>query len=320
MVANANLSTWGRGLSMVGILLVVWAELAVAQPTMDALWPNEDGRTWLYAQVFHDWFGGEVIENEVRLFFDGTDIVPGGIVVQDLKVEATPAEFRPRLVGHDNPPAGADPFYRALWRSRPDLRDGIRAKLETLPPASERYPDGFYQVLIGEAAFRKSDEDIAAYRTDIEAMKAWIWLISDLTIGGTFSIQLVPDLADDVWLYGTVARWENVAVPAGTYTRCLRVEYLIDFGESVCTDENGNELGGFRSETRGFIDYAPEVGPVNHYEEWIPFVEFLWGDCPWQGFLGMVFTSGSLQLTAESPTPIQQTTWGRIKAAFRQNR
>ena len=43
---------------------------------MDQLWPNADGLSWTYDQVYHDYYGQEVVQNQVRFFFDGT--LPGG--------------------------------------------------------------------------------------------------------------------------------------------------------------------------------------------------------------------------------------------------
>jgi hypothetical protein len=327
MKLNRVVGSWRLILPLVALALVS-PQRASAQPTMDSLWPNDDGHSWLYEQVYHDWYAGEVIENEVRLFFNGADTVPGGIVVQNLDVEILGAPLAPTsgstdqgvklLSGDTDVPAAADPFMRTLWKARPDLREAIREKLDAGPAEPVRYPPGFYQLLLGEAAYRKSDEDIAAYRRDIEATKSWLWLVQDLTIGNTFEFQLVPDLADDVWLYGTLAAWEDIDVPAGHFAGCLRVDYRIDYGASICTDETGSELGGFSSETRGFVHFAPEVGPVNHGEEFIPFKEFLWGECPeWEIYQGVVFTSGSLRLMGEQPTAVKPTTWGRLRTLYR---
>ncbi len=37
--------------------------------------------------------------------------------------------------------------------------------------------------------------------------------------------------------------WEDVTVPAGYFSLCLPVDYRIDYGESIGTDEYGKELG-----------------------------------------------------------------------------
>jgi hypothetical protein len=282
---------------------------------MDTLWPNDDGRSWTYEQTYSDAITGQVIQNTVRLLLDGRDVVPGGIAVQNLRLDG-PGGATKQLGQTDGMPAELSPFLATLWRSRPDLRVALDRHNERTV-GQEQLTDGFHQLLIGEAAYSKTEHEISAYRRDVEATRSWLWLVSDLTIGNTFALQLVPDLADDVWLYGTITMWEAVTVPAGVFPECLRVDYRIDYGEAVCLDEYGQGLGGYRSETRGWIDYAPDVGPVSHYEEWIPFADFLWGNCPWQGYLGVAFTFGSLRLSSEQPTAVGQTSWGQIKGQFR---
>lgn len=292
----------------------------LADPTMSALWPNADGTGWIYQQTYSeaDWCGDIQASNEARFYFDGADVVPGGIVVQNLKVEVhgtAPSGF-----AIDAPSAvRGDPFYRTLWRARPDLREKIRAEAASGKIAP--WPDStFYLNLLHEAAYRKSDEDIAAYRRDQVAMKSWLWLESDLTIGHGFRIQLVPDLADDVWLYGTNAAWEDVEVPAGSFAGCLRVDYRIDYGEGVCTDETGTETGRFRSETRGWVHYAPDVGPLDCHEEFVPITEIIQGKCPFGDLgehVGEICTTGDLRLLEIQPVPTRPTSWGRIRRDFR---
>ena len=55
-------------------------------------------------------------------------------------------------------------------------------------------------LLNGELTYRKTADEIAAWRCNLADTRAWLWLTSNLTIGNTFTLQLVPDLADDVIL------------------------------------------------------------------------------------------------------------------------
>lgn len=311
-------------LGFLPLLAFVLSPKVGAQASMSELWPNDDGRSWQYEQVYHDWYLGEGVENQVRLYFDGTEVVPGGIEVQSLKIEVIPGSLgaatpgAAKLAAPDEASSMDDPFLRNLWRARPDLRAAITEKLKGESADPGRTPAGYYQILLHEAAYRESSDDIAGYRRDLESTKSWLWLVEELTIGTTFEIQLIPDIADDVWLYGTLAAWEDVQVPAGLFPGCLRVDYRIDYGVGICTDETGQELGGFTSETRGFIHYGPGVGPVDQNEEFIPFMEILWGECPgWEGYVGVAVSSGTLRLAAVQPTPIRQTTWGHLRATFR---
>ncbi len=285
---------------------------------MSSLWPNDDGHSWTYRQTYVEdlWVGGDAIENEVRFYLDGYGTVPGGIAVQNLRLQVLSASGRSSsavapILG-DNPMH--DPFLRGLWWARPDLRAALQegvsnGKIEETPP-------GYYQLLLSEGAYRKSETEIAAWREDQDAMMSWLWLISDIEPGATFSLQLVPDLADNVWLHGTVTGWEDVDVPAGTF-HSLRVDYLIDYGISTCVDGQGQETGSIRSETRGWIDYAPWVGPVKSHELFVPVAEVLSGDCPGIGHLGEALTEGGLELGVPGPVPVQAVSWGRLKALYR---
>ena len=125
----------------------------------------------------------------------------------------------------------------------------------------------------------------------------------------------MPDLASDVYLHGTMAAFEDVTVPAGTYGQCLRVDYLVDYGTSNCTDQNGSVVGTYRAETRGFVDYAPGVGPVKSSEGFVPFAEVT-GDCGSSGPVGIAFSQITRTLAA-TPVPVVATTWGRIKTIYR---
>jgi hypothetical protein len=294
---------------------------ATAQdPTMDQLWPNTDGLSWTYDQVYHDYYGQEVVQNQVRFFFDGTSIVPGGIVVQNYDYGviggAVPALKAPAEL--ESAPEGVrrrGPFWRNFWRARPDLRTKI--ELRCAKNATDTRPEWLYGMLLNSGAYLKTAEEIAAYRTDQVAMQSWLYLTSDLTVGATFDLQLVPDLADDAWLHGTVAAWEDVTVPVGTFAGCLRVDYRIDYGLSICTNEQGQETGSMRSETRGFVHYASGVGPVQTHEEYIPFAELPSGFCNLDWPVGEPLSEGGLSLTDSQPTPVEEMSWGRLKHHYR---
>ncbi|MEO5617727.1 MAG: hypothetical protein ABIS67_08145, partial [Candidatus Eisenbacteria bacterium] len=217
---------------------------------MNQLWPNDDGRAWRYDQR-HQRFGVDplLVDNQVRLLFEGPTVAPDGINAQYLRHELLSGSVAPALLAGDI----ADPFLRNLWSARPDLRVKIRASLDGTPcPAFA--PAGAYAVLLnGEFAFLKTATEVAAWRCNLANTRSWRWLISNLTIGSTFALQLIPDLSSDVFLHGTVAAVESATGPAGTFPGCVRVDYLIDYGASNCTDSNGNVTGTSRGETRGYV-------------------------------------------------------------------
>lgn len=285
---------------------------AAGQPTMDQLWPSQDGLAWSYDQHSES-FGvdPQVRDNRIRIYFDGVTVAPTGIQAQYLRHQV--------IVGRA-PATGLDamlpdPFFRRLWVARPDLRDKILQRLND-GPCPEFAPAGSYSVLLsGEFAYLKTSEEIAAWRCNLANTRSWQWLVSDLTIGNTFTLQLVPDLASDVYLRGTIAAIEPASLPMGTFDGCVRVDYLIDYGTSECTDQNGTVLGSYSSETRGYMHYAPNVGPVQSFEEFIPFAQAT-GSCVAPGQVGRVDSRATLRLFSAA-TPARATSWGRIKAAYR---
>jgi hypothetical protein len=291
-------------IAMIPVLAVVMTPL-VAQPSMSSLWPNQDGLSWEYKQTVERaaWsaVGADSSETAVRLRFDGTLIVPGGIETQNLVDEGvTPSAPGSGLTGN-----GA--LLRNLWLARPDLRNAVRDRGgPALAP--EAFP--WEALLIHGAPYQKTTNEIVTWRDNTEALKSWIFLVLDLTPGNTFSIQLVPDLASDVFLHGTIGGLENATVPAGSYPGCVRVDYVIDYGQAICTGEGSPDFGSYRGMTQGHVLYAPSVGPILSVEE-LTFTEVT-GDCP--GIMpNEVAARVSLALTT-APVRSEPVTWGRLKA------
>jgi hypothetical protein len=284
--------------------------LAMASPargvTMAELWPNEDGRGWYYDQHYEA-IGSfpQVADNQIRIFFDGTTVAPDGIQAQYLRhtLIAGPALEGTTLAEFP------DPFLRQAWLARPDLREKIQSALAEAP-CPEYAPSGRYAVLLnGEFAWVRSTDEVAAWRCNAANTRSWRWLVSDLTIGNTFTLQLLPDFTSDVFLHGTIAAVEPVTVPAGTFQGCVRVDYVIDYGLSVCVDDRGVVTGTTRAETRGSVYYAPNEGPVRSDEEFVP--AEVTGAC--QGF---PTSRTSLRLSSPS-VPVRPATWGGLKVRYR---
>ena len=125
---------------------------ALAQAiTMDRLWPNEDGRSWIYDQHYVELiFGSRIVDNQIRLFFDGPTVAPNGIAAQYLRQEVVSGpSTRPTFAA-----ATADPFLSSLWMARPDLRRKIENAIAGSPcPAVA--PAGGYPLLGGEFAYAR---------------------------------------------------------------------------------------------------------------------------------------------------------------------
>lgn len=194
------------------------------------------------------------------------------------------------------------------WTSVPD---GIPVQRLTLDVVGS---GRFHQLLLRDAHFRKTENEISAYRPGVVNQRAWTWLVADLRPGRSFELQLLPDQTDDVWLRGTVTGLADVDVPAGTFRNCLRVEYRLDLGRVPC----GEGSGAVRAEVRGHVLYAPGIGPVYSEEIWLPAAELLDGVCPeLADRLGEIGSSGSLALLDAVITPIRTESWGRLKGRYR---
>lgn len=293
------------------VVPTLMAAHATAQPlTMDSLWPSADGLSWRYAQHYEEHDPDSMtVDNQVRIYFDGMVVAPDGIDCQYLHEDALGGPA-PAMTAAALP---RDPFLRQLWIARPELRHEIqRVVQEASCPGT--HPAGAYALLLGgEFAFRKTSSEIAAWRCNLADTRSWLWLVSDLTIGNTFDLQLIPDLASNVMLHGTIAAVEPIDMPGGSFPTSLRVDYVIDYGTSTCTDDAGSEEGTIRYETRGHVHYVPNIGPVESSEQFL--VAELTGTCGTRTHVGPI-ASTSMQLLS-LPTPTRRKTWGELKTLYR---
>jgi len=295
-------------------LLLLAAAVSAQTPTMDALWPNDDGRSWVYTQHYQNFVPPQIIDSNTRIFLDGSITAPFDIQAQYLRQQPATVEIGPALLASEI----RDPFLRHVWVARPDLRGKLlRATAAGGATCPDIGPIGAYGVLLqGELAYRKTVDEVAAWRCNLADTRAWQWLVSDLTPGNTFTLQLIPDITSDVFLHGTIGPIESVTVPAGTYASCQRIDYVIDYGPSECRDQDGNVTGTYRSETHGYIDYAPGVGPVKTSEDFIQYVNLV-GSCGSVTQGGETTWHVSLQLNSVATTPVRRFTWGRLKTVYR---
>ena len=113
----------------------------------------------------------------------------------------------------------------------------------------------------GECAFSSEDDGYYAYG-DLDTEHSWIFLQGDLSVGSEFSLQLVPDLADDIWLYGRIWSIGDRTVGGEAGSNVLECMYVIDMGIQEATDEQGGVLGEYRSYMYYSVLFAPEYGPI----------------------------------------------------------
>jgi hypothetical protein len=299
------------GVFMLPCVLLLPISGALAQPTLESLWPNADGLRWDYEISVTSHFGvGENFTAPAMMQLAGTAETAGG-TAQVL------------VAGHGLGPGVAaapalDPLLRAVWRARPDLRAAIAARYAN--PGVVEEPPAWYPLLLHGGYFLKDPAKIQMWQPDWNH-PTWTYLEDNLTPGATFTQRLVPELADNVYLHGTVEAVDaTVTTQAGSYDHAVRMGYVIDYGLSQGTDPDGNPVGSFRSETRGHVHYVPEVGPVELLEDFLPFVEIDCGTdpCPpeWTDLLGESVQTVSLSLVRE-PVAVVARSWSEIKQLYR---
>ena len=279
-------------------------------PTLENLWPNDDGRSWTYALQPRLWdsptftvydsvsqvppvtlddvealvlshpIGANVVPDSglFRLVFDDTLVTGSGARGQHLREELY-VQLPPFPVGTSGAPTGgwtatAKPhttFLQRLARARPDLGARLAAmhpELAALRESATRPPrldDVWSPLLLHGGAFEKSSDYIGNYG-ELDLLLAWKYLEKNLSPGHEFTHQLVPVLADDVFLHARVRAPRSVQGPAGVFEKALEVLYLVDYGISTATDPQGTEVGFVRLFDYGWILYAPTIGPVGGYE------------------------------------------------------
>jgi len=74
-------------------------------------------------------------------------------------------------------------------------------------------------------------------------------------------------------------------------------------------------LAGVLFAAPGWVHYAPGVGPVESFEEFILHAELI-GQCVDTLPVGEPATRASMQMDSQ-PTPVHRTTWGRLKLVYR---
>ncbi len=294
-------------LSIVCLLgIALTASGTFAQPTLDSLWPNDDGMYFAYQYHRSDLIEGVDYGGPAYLALEGYATTPGG-EAQNLLGDhpASPAKAGGRKPG----------LLASIHLARPDLRAAIERKL-----AGSTDARGWLPLFLHTGYFMKSVSAIQMWQ-DPWNHPTWTYLAGEIAPGETFSHQLVPEFADDIYLHGTVQAVDaTVVTENGIYTNAVKVEYLIDYGISSWTDENGNLLGTAHAERWGHVHYVPGVGPVDLLEEFMPFV---WADCgnedcppeisDWIGQVTEIQTLSLLQ----NPVAEEAASWGSIKSMYR---
>jgi len=255
-------------------------------PTMANIWPHADGTSWTfdieYREILppevplkageiptmeelhaalQDPVPGEVVEEGdglYRLALDGMVTTDSGATGQNV-VESIYMEMPDGPVKSVNGnSSGVDPVLAMIARARPDLRSGIVSRYGLDEKALDYI---FPPLFLGGYAFAYEDSGYFGYG-DLDQDHAWVYLEGDLSVGSEFSLQLVPSLANDVWLHGRIWSISDRTVGGRTYENVVECMYVIDLGETEISDENGTILGSSFPYYYGSSFFAPEVGPI----------------------------------------------------------
>jgi len=265
-------------------------------PTMSNLWPHADGTGWIYDLDYemypappatdpvvqpmpsmaelHDALatvpaGDPIMDRQglYRLRFEGEVTTESGVTAQNL-VGTIYDPDEPSLTLTSGAADGERRLLRLIAAARPDLRGRILDKLGETESALKdvaRFSNFYF---LNGYAFAFEDSGYYGYG-DLNPRHSWVYLEGDLDVGSEFSMQLVPELMDDIWLYGQVWSIADRVVAGIAWQNVLECMYAIDLGVAVATDENGEPIGEYRSFIYGATLYAPGTGPIASRERWV---------------------------------------------------
>jgi len=265
-------------------------------PTIDNIWPHEDGRSWTYdftQQSFDDpslalfpdsasvppppdpadvdsilaalpAINPTTHHGIWRLKFDGQITTESGAQGQNLD-ESLFTELDGGLVNVVFTDHGPQRLLHALLRDR-SQQAPRKMPSDVEPP-----------ILLFGYAFEQTPDHIGTYG-DVDQDLAWKFLDDQLQVAHRFDFQLVPSLADNVFLHVLVAESMSVSTEVGEFSNALRVVYVVDNGIFRITDESGATSGYFRPLVFGEIVYVPQVGPVQSFERVILGPDFATGN------------------------------------------
>lgn len=244
--------------------------------TLDELWPDADGLAWTYdvsvttsesslgllsdpedslpsIRRLYSIFDGfahtgrtTTAQDELTTRFDGQVTTTSGVTGRHLvSTWANPI---------DSAPAS---FLALLRRARPDLRNRL--------PAPDKLSERDQPYGVTGYCWEKTETQIRGYG-DASVDVSWLYLAAPLAVGATFDLQLVPYLADDIWLHGMIVRQLTWTQSGTSYPRAVEVFTVVDFGVQEITNAEGLVMGRHHSFLCYRTIFAPGVGPVYTHE------------------------------------------------------
>ncbi len=262
-------------------------------PTLDNLWPDDDGNSWTYDQMKRRWettpwtlyedpgdvpdaptldyvevrlgdlgtgTNADTMSFIFRLEFDGICVSDSGAIGQCLD-ETLFDEWDDdiTMVSFDQA------LLSRLLVSRPDLEHEIRSigGVNRVPAEVEAVQIARASLILHGGIWEKTDDHIGTYG-DIDTLLAWKYLESDISVGHEFTFQLLPSLSGEIYLHCRVLSSGTVETEYGTYKNAVKCLYLIDHGIGEMQPPSGPRF--FRVYDYGTITYAPGIGPISSYE------------------------------------------------------
>jgi hypothetical protein len=252
--------------------------------TLEAIWPNDDGRGWDYKYTWRTWddtceayatadevppapsldyienllgnhpIGGDVTTRvgSYKMRFDGDSTTQSGATAQALRDTAYfPDIARALAAGTHTTRAFLESYIAqraALTGSAPSA--SIAEVVLTPTP-----------LLIHGGAWEKTEAYIGTYG-DVDTLLAWKFLEADLCPGNEFEFQTaIAGVRVQCRMLGKT----SVHTEMGTFENGLDCLYLIDLG--VMGYGTGGPYTGYKRHiTYGHVVYVPDVGPVYSYE------------------------------------------------------
>jgi hypothetical protein len=225
-------------------------------PTLENIWPSEDGRWWDYTMTSRVWSDGSLVDS-AYIYPDSVSVpaAPGlSEILQWLSPDDVPAvldvgrwSYLLEFDGQRTTSTGVTGQNLVAAT----IADGIDPE----PPAAPS------PVVLRGGVWEKTDAWIGSYG-DIDTLLSWIYLKPDLSPGATFTFESSGRV-----LTAWVVDWDVADTPVGSFQNAVEVVYRLDLGITCGTTVfTTPTYGCYRLVLVGRVVYAPTIGPVHLYE------------------------------------------------------
>lgn len=226
------------------------------RPTLDNLWPNENGRRWDFAMTSRTWFDGALVDTEY--VYPDSASVPDAPGLSEILQWLRPDDVPPvQDVAHRN--------FRLEFDGMGTTQSGVTGQNLTATITGGAGPETTLvvsPVFLRGAVWEKTDDWIGSYG-DVDTLLSWIYLKPNLSPGATFTFRSPRGWVMTAWVVG----WDVVDTPVGSFENAVEVIYRMDFGITCQTTVfDPPPHGCYRLVLVGRVIYAPTIGPVYLYE------------------------------------------------------